>query len=177
MGVFLHAPAVALRRGSLPHARGGVSHQLLIAQATGQSSPRTWGCFLPGQLKRLYCPVFPTHVGVFLFKIFCRCARRCLPHARGGVSHGRAGSASAEGSSPRTWGCFVKKAKQAQAEKVFPTHVGVFPYYGIEHDAQAGLPHARGGVSHGLFFRNPCSLSSPRTWGCFPARTRESDGF
>ena len=50
-------------------------------------------------------------------------------------------------SSPRTWGCFLRRMALQREDVVFPTHVGVF------HDKRAftalssGLPHARGGVS------------------------------
>ncbi len=55
----------------------------------------------------------------------------------------------------------------AQADIVFPTHVGVFlgDYHGDPVDVC--LPHARGGVSATTSSSSPLRLSSPRTWGCF----------
>ena len=96
----------------------------------------------------------------------------------------------AEGSSPRTWGCFSIYAKKWFADLVFPTHVGVFPQLLVCSERQNSLPHARGGVSgvgqgnvsaEGLpHARGGVSsfsekhtvtrLSSPRTWGCFSDR-------
>ena len=49
VGVFLpEAAGVASRRG-LPHARGGVSYELLSDGTLTVSSPRTWGCFYPSR--------------------------------------------------------------------------------------------------------------------------------
>ena len=48
---------------------------------------------------------------------------------------------------------------------VFPTHVGVFPFFQETLRGEPGLPHARGGVSgQGLkiFVLTP---SSPPPWG------------
>ena len=50
---------------------------------------------------------------------------------------------------------------------VFPTHVGVFPIEGALSPEQAGLPHARGGVSKSGRSLGRWLGSSPRTWGCF----------
>ena len=52
-------------------------------------------------------------------------------------------------------------------ESVFPTHVGVFPNVLAGVIVVLGLPHARGGVSHGGKSDNAHQQSSPRTWGCF----------
>ena len=74
--------------------------------------------------------VFPTHVGVFLYSIYKRDEKKCLPHARGGVSE-RGKTYSYRG-------------------LVFPTHVGVFPYRTQPTAFRIGLPHARGGVSQDI---------------------------
>mgnify|MGYP003277061333 CR=1 FL=1 len=50
-------------------------------------------------------------------------------------------------SSPRMWGCFWSGFLAFLAERVFPTHVGVF--LSLEDGALEGLQ------------------SSPRMWGCF----------
>ena len=111
--------------------------------------------------------VFPTHVGVFptrdtLNSSFCR-----LPHARGGVSAAVFRPCACLASSPRTWGCFLRKPKNRTVFRVFPTHVGVFPALKPSLRAKASLPHARGGVSRSSGTTSYCASSSPRTWGCF----------
>ena len=112
----------------------------------------------------------------------------CLPHARGGVSTYNNGIHTGTESSPRTWGCFPtgtrgticglvfpthvgvfhQRLQPDGGATVFPTHVGVFPEARAERTLDAGLPHARGGVSTFLSFLLACMPSSPRTWGCFP---------
>ena len=54
--------------------------------------------------------------------------------------------------------------------KVFPTHVGVFPFSTDDPVYLVGLPHARGGVSDAIFCQDNGYESSPRTWGCFSPR-------
>ena len=66
VGVFLPESERQGHPVRLPHARGGVSQSVIDNGATPESSPRTWGCFLPVQFHGLYANVFPTHVGVFL---------------------------------------------------------------------------------------------------------------
>ena len=90
-------------------------------------------------------------------------------------------------SSPRTWGCFQNPPRNESAQKVFPTHVGVFQNrkgmlpFPLVFPTHVGvfllevffmaefacLPHARGGVSRALLSRIDEGASSPRTWGCF----------
>ena len=90
-----------------------------------------------------------------------------LPHARGGVSFGLLWRNRFLLSSPRTWGCFQMRGPFWTARAVFPTHVGVFPFgYQNRYD-EYSLPHARGGVSFGLYQTKSSPRSSPRTWGCF----------
>ena len=114
------------------------------------SSPRTWGCFQVTLAGISGPPVFPTHVGVFLFLhvIAIRCWR--LPHARGGVSTGSPPARADATSSPRTWGCFYHEFPNGFERTVFPTHVGVF------------LSRPPRGTKR--------IQSSPRTWGCFSTR-------
>ena len=112
--------------------------------------------------------VFPTHVGVFptrdtLNSSFCR-----LPHARGGVSAAVFRPCACLASSPRTWGCFLRKPKNRTVFRVFPTHVGVFPIISSVSERMRRLPHARGGVSSLEAELAGKGESSPRTWGCFP---------
>ena len=171
MGVFLLLCRCGRWCRGLPHARGGVSVPGLGTAGRGASSPRTWGCFrLPWGQKRLQT-VFPTHVGVFLRCPACLPGLVRLPHARGGVSATRPSGGSADGSSPRTWGCFYSDAgAQAQAA-VFPTHVGVFPTLDLTERLLWSLPHARGGVSVCARGERVFERSSPRTWGCFQGST------
>ena len=41
-----------------------------------------------------------------------------------------------------------------------------------DEQAEAGLPHARGGVSFDKAFDLLIGKSSPRPWGCFQGRAR-----
>ena len=72
-------------------------------------------------------------------------------------------------SSPRTWGCFSLQQLNYSINTVFPTHVGVFPTTATPAATARSLPHARGGVSQGIFRFLVLVWSSPRTWGCFYA--------
>ena len=140
------------------------------------SSPRTWGCFLLRLLILNLSPVFPTHVGVFLQDSCSYPLFFCLPHARGGVSSKKKGSAIKFWSSPRTWGCFCGGCRCWRRCFVFPTHVGVFPAARSVVQDAAGLPHARGGVSAAIAPAAIKKESSPRTWGCFFYEVCRSDG-
>ena len=71
-------------------------------------------------------------------------------------------------SSPRTWGCFYLMDAVLNCAHVFPTHVGVFPSVNSCGFGHVCLPHARGGVSKARGAQQVHTLSSPRTWGCFP---------
>ena len=167
VGVFPRCSSFWRAVVRLPHARGGVSMKDLFLFVGSLSSPRTWGCFHIRPLLAVQAAVFPTHVGVFptrdtLNSSFCR-----LPHARGGVSAAVFRPCACLASSPRTWGCFLRKPKNRTVFRVFPTHVGVFPALKPSLRAKASLPHARGGVSRSSGTTSYCASSSPRTWGCF----------
>ena len=151
----------------LPHARGGVSVYAAVDSNGNESSPRTWGCFLFLKNRKKVVDVFPTHVGVFPSVMKLTLKLIGLPHARGGVSGERRTYCINGGSSPRTWGCFRKRTTFVYACEVFPTHVGVFPYYVSSMTTTGRLPHARGGVSGSAAWRYTTHVSSPRTWGCF----------
>ena len=131
------------------------------------SSPRTWGCFSYLHSTWRARRVFPTHVGVFLSIKSSSTSTRCLPHARGGVSKTEALSRLKELSSPRTWGCFLRRPAKPRHSCVFPTHVGVFLDGSKVTGPSWRLPHARGGVSAKWKPVYRVTLSSPRTWGCF----------
>ncbi len=170
VGVFLRGWSPREVGNCLPHARGGVSPLAEKGGYKRQSSPRTWGCFLSKMEAISYPWVFPTHVGVFPWDDKARAWTVSLPHARGGVSYEYSSFTTCRGSSPRTWGCFQVSAQVRSAYRVFPTHVGVFLKWILCKLNNQRLPHARGGVSYwrGMVFRT--IPSSPRTWGCFPAR-------
>ncbi len=167
VGVFPWPSRCICHREGLPHARGGVSEHGWPADAIEKSSPRTWGCFCcfpccAGNLR-----VFPTHVGVFPVGSAGVFVVSSLPHARGGVSAFKREVPAERVSSPRTWGCFLSSTAPLKIQRVFPTHVGVFPRTMPPWWTLVGLPHARGGVSHAHLCWPYCFLSSPRTWGCF----------
>lgn len=122
---------------------GGVSRCVNARFYQVMSSPRMWGCFC-----RLFCRrypgwVFPTYVGVFLAERIGTQANLGLPHTRGGLSNELLRSNAKLLSSPRTWGCFLKKPRSPHQTGVFPTHVGVFPPPARQAQMAASLPHAR----------------------------------
>ena len=68
VGVFLSPSGFRNSGRGLPHVRGGVSRVNTAGQASERSSPRAWGCFCTGAHPYAAGAVFPTCVGVFLFK-------------------------------------------------------------------------------------------------------------
>ena len=147
MGVFLSLWSGQCRKFSLPHARGGVSIKRVLRACCEQSSPRPWGCFSRGFSPPPRTNVFPTPVGVFLWRTKHPPQDRCLPRSRGGVSIPCLRPEGCVQSSPRPWGCFF-------CASLCRPHV-------------MSLPHARGGVSKRQAESTPRALSSPRPWGCF----------
>ncbi len=147
VGVFPISACRALAIFCLPHARGGVSVDLVYYGGGCWSSPRPWGCFWAEGRDPGGHTVFPTPVGVFL-----KMPSGCLT----GVQ-----------SSPRPWGCFRFYRWQRKRRLVFPTPVGVFPrpYGTIEHIEC--LPHARGGVSAGGFKKSGQTRVFPTPVGVF----------
>ena len=131
------------------------------------SSPRAWGCFWLALHLFGLTHVFPTCVGVFLRASFFCVHRIRLPHVRGGVSGFLARLLVFERSSPRAWGCFFASLAGRRASAVFPTCVGVFPFFIFLPWALGCLPHVRGGVSARISVGVTLSRSSPRAWGCF----------
>ena len=110
VGVFLFSCHAQLPKNCLPHARGGVSMVSPAVMLCSSSSPHTWGCFFMNSKFMGMVYVFPTHVGVFPKEERDQWRERRLPHARGGVSAVGGVSSSDRRSSPRTWGCFSRKA-------------------------------------------------------------------
>ena len=86
VGVFLPFCLSSSAYACLPHARGGVSSNILHSRNRTWSSPRTWGCFCSYLLFARLGLVFPTHVGVFPISTPFLSSHLGLPHARGGVS-------------------------------------------------------------------------------------------
>jgi hypothetical protein len=116
------------------------------------SSPRTRGCFFSAPVTELSGCVFPAHAGVFLNWPKMQPAWVSLPRARGGVSKLVYDFAQFMASSPRTRGCFCKRALEYRNQSVFPAHAGVFlPLDTWGHRCRR-LPRARGGVSIGASF-------------------------
>ena len=147
VGVFLPFCLSSSAYACLPHARGGVSSNILHSRNRTWSSPRTWGCFCSYLLFARLGLVFPTHVGVFPICSGLASRRMGLPHARGGVSVVDRRRGALASSSPRTWGCFCTATQWICAVAVFPTHVGVFLRLPPHCARRLSLPHARGGVS------------------------------
>ncbi len=87
VGVFPYASFSKGYFPRLPHARGGVSFSRTIISPATRSSPRPWGCFRCHHRESFIKRVFPTPVGVFPRGLSASALSRCLPHARGGVSH------------------------------------------------------------------------------------------
>ena len=106
VGVFLPPFHRAGPVARLPHARGGVSTAAQHSSGATWPSPRPWGCFLCSVHSPPDGLAFPTPVGVFLCTAAPATAKRCLPHARGGVSIRPLREAAEAAPSPRPWGCF-----------------------------------------------------------------------
>ena len=167
VGVFPNASNSVSNSPRLPHARGGVSWLYLYMATKSQSSPCPWGCFSLVRTSRTVQGVFPMPVGVFPNYRPEGCSRRCLPHARGGVSDDSQVCEIVLASSPCPWGCFLGGFVLHLLQAVFPMPVGVFLTSfspGHPHDR---LPHARGGVSYESIRDGRLDPSSPCPWGCF----------
>ena len=147
VGVFPRPAAGSVFAWRLPHVRGGVSVVESRKRILDPSSPRAWGCFLGVRRRAGLGSVFPTCVGVFLFRRRGGSKPLCLPHVRGGVS--------------------VIRKNEARAASVFPTCVGVFLAGRLYLGRMSGLPHVRGGVSLSSWAVVIPIASSPRAWGCF----------
>ena len=68
VGVFLIIGTQTTDTRCLPHACGGVSGCIVTVDDSLLSSPRLWGCFYQTKMKEDFLQVFPTPVGVFLWK-------------------------------------------------------------------------------------------------------------
>ena len=124
-GVFLCCECGGYERGSLPHARGGVSITHKHGLSNENSSPRPGGCFRDQSAQTCRAVVFPTPVGVF----------------PGGIS----GSFGRNRSSPRPGGCFYASLRGVGGGWLFPTPGGVFLNSEGVSVITRTLPHARGG--------------------------------
>ena len=165
--VFLWRCNLSDKWTDLLHARGGVSHAMQRAKHNKQSSPRTWRCFWRTLSLSKYIPIFSTHVEVFLSYDINIYNTKNLLHARGGVSKIGISTVTTTQSSPRTWRCFYLYMYSYSKQKIFSTHVEVFPNWDSHRRAGRNLLHARGGVSKAVPAGNSRRLSSPRTWRCF----------
>ena len=128
-----------------------------------------WGCFCVARRKRSPCPVFPTHVGVFLMVGICMISIPRIPHSCGGVSPILSDALEGEWYSPLMWGCFPVVLCVHYSTSVFPTHVGVF-LGGHNWICKCDcIPHSCGGVSD-MQAGTPEQMEySPLMWGCFLA--------
>ena len=151
MGVFLRLQQPPPKFEGLPHARGGVSKRYSFQKWKHLSSPRSWGCFHFRRRVHVFSSVFPTLVGVFLGRKSQGINKRCLPHARGGVSTRQLSRRRKKKSSPRSWGCFLVYIAIGIVGNVFTTLVWVFLRFHSRASSCSGLPHARGGVSRLTF--------------------------
>ena len=97
------------------------------------------------------------------------------PHARGGVSYQTFIRNRRGKSSPRPWGCFYLKILALTVYDVVPTPVGVFLSLHLFLLHLRRRPHARGGVSTDVCYRDADPTSSPRPWGCFHPHDEGSD--
>ncbi len=166
--VFLNDLATRLEQEGLLHARGGVSMVKSKAQNAMTSSPRSWRCFSATPVLTPWAFVFSTLVEVFLL-VRCDSSKvKCLLHARGGVSNAFAFQFIKRWSSPRSWRCFLLVKHRRSDKKVFSTLVEVFLADSPGLKEGLGLLHARGGVSSEDKPNAAKSLSSPRSWRCFP---------
>ncbi len=109
VGVFLTLAGKSYIFPGLPHARGGVSYAYHAFPGVAGSSPRPWGCFHKERGWSILRQVFPTPVGVFPMAFAGKSYIFRLPHARGGVSLQATALTRSPGSSPRPWGCFLRK--------------------------------------------------------------------
>ena len=96
---------------------------------------------------------------------------------RGGVSTRIRPAARVARSSPRAWGCFLRRGPGFCRVRVFPTCVGVFPGHKVLNRLSRGLPHVRGGVSVDFIDVEEPIQSSPRAWGCFWNGRRQKLGY
>jgi len=167
VGVFPAIVPCTSWRGSIPHARGGVSTGAARHRRQCRYSPRPWGCFQAFVQRRHRARVFPTPVGVFLNHTTVSNQHCSIPHARGGVSHLEAMRRVAAWYSPRPWGCFWFESLGKCDKPVFPTPVGVFLMSIPRPKGVSRIPHARGGVSLIFTLRLTLIGYSPRPWGCF----------
>ena len=175
VGVFPALAMPALSGWSRPHARGGVSYFQYFVTLLNKSSPRPWGCFCTQTTFATRPTVVPTPVGVFLPQDIGADCLRCRPHARGGVSIFTLIFVASPSSSPRPWGCFSLQNFLQKLVEVVPTPVGVFPQSTCDAAVSRRRPHARGGVSTDVCYRDADPTSSPRPWGCFHPHDEGSD--
>ncbi len=110
---------------TLPHTRGGVPSCAIDGLVETNSSPHTWGCPLIAEICRFNHTLFPTHVGVSLYRDTKRSHFQPLPHTRGGVPLHISFKFRFIHSSPHTWGCPYHRGQENLRTSLFPTHVGV----------------------------------------------------
>ena len=147
MWVYLVGAALSWLFSCFPHACGGVPKGKWSIPERDKFSPRMWGCtfFFTGIVPAF--DVFPTHVGVYPTILLCGMAQG-FPHACGGVPKTPRNPVQRIKFSPRMWGCTFMTIGENRAMKVFPTHVGVYPFPDESVDEIYCFPHACGGVPY-----------------------------
>ena len=83
MGVFPGKLSKEQKNMGLPHARGGVSHQVVVGCVVAIVFPTLVGVFLSADGKGSIAHRLPHARGVFHSFIIRKISHKCLPHARG----------------------------------------------------------------------------------------------
>ena len=151
--------------GRFPHARGDGPSRHFSRVQSRTFSPRPWGWSgRPGRIVRALL-VFPTPVGMVRRNKFFTPSMACFPHARGDGPQFPNKQYPEKRFSPRPWGWSVIWSYPSEAERVFPTPVGMVRKRARHHELLRGFPHARGDGPP-FYWKAPALPSfSPRPWG------------
>ena len=126
VGVYRSIVRASCRRGSCPHAGGGVPSGSLHRIPGFGLSPRGWGCTENYPIGHSGVAVVPTRVGVYRTRRVDPYKGRSCPHAGGGVPMSDGKSVRVTVFSPRGWGCTVSSSRAPGTWHVLPTRVGVY---------------------------------------------------
>ena len=131
VGMFRRGNHMGKRTERFPHSRGDVPEHGAVRHQTAPFSPLTWGCSIYDVHYLSPSCVFPTHVGMFRSRSRRRPPSHSFPHSRGDVPLLCRKIREWASFSPLTWGCSVPDGLTASRIAVFPTHVGMFRYFGL----------------------------------------------
>ena len=148
-----------------PHARGEHVGAVPLCEAEIGSSPRPWGTPVQAQRNLVRARFIPTPVGNTRTGGWTRTRRSVHPHARGEHRTPRRRHAGLVGSSPRPWGTRCPRPSSPTWYRFIPTPVGNTPTNGVQNDAYAVHPHARGEHGDAPRCQGTPPGSSPRPWG------------